>query len=84
MKNRVPAAHQLAKKPKPPKGRYARVWLSKEFVGWCERSSVVPAEIASCVLHKWGLDHPGRTDLTIILKDPDAAERIFCQQKGQV
>ena len=81
MKNRLPAADRPAKRPKPPKGRWARVWLSPEFVAWCERSSVVPKEIAPCVLHSWGLKHPGCMSLTIVSKDPEAAERIFRPRK---
>lgn len=83
MKNRLPAAARPAKKLKPPKGQWARVWLSPEFVAWAKRSSVVPKEIAPCILHSWGLKHPGRTELTIVSSDPDAAERIFCQRKGE-
>lgn len=78
MKNRLPAP---SKPPKPPKGRWARVWLSPEFVAWALRSSVVPKEIAPVVLHSWGLEHPGRTNLTIVSRDPDAAERIFRPRK---
>ena len=67
--------------PKRAKGRYARVWLSPEFVAWSQRNSLKPDGVAPAVLHTYALQSPGMQSITIVSDTPGADERIFDQPK---
>ena len=77
--------------PKLPKGRYARVWLSGEFLAWCQRHYFKPAGIAPCVLHTEALQssaavvcvHRSRPDELGDLYDLRALARAERQKKKE-
>ena len=82
MKNRLAAVNPVAKKPKS-KGRYARVWLSAEFLAWCRRHHFKPPGGASCVLHTYAIQNPGTYVITVRSVRPDSDDLYDLPDQGK-
>lgn len=86
MKNRLPAHGNSGKKPKAlalPKGRYARVWLSPEFMAWCQRHHFKPPGGASAVLHTYALKNPGTYTIMVRSERADTGDLYDLPESGK-
>lgn len=52
---------------KRTRGRWGKVWLSPEFVGWCHRHGYKPEGLGKCIMHTFASENPGAT-ITICAK----------------